>query len=495
MRKRLTSLPVRWIHVAVLWAALLVLAATEATAGSHRGLPDFTQLVRENSPAVVNISTRQEMPGRRGGEEPHGFQQQDEFGGDPFLDFLDRFLGDERGGRPGPGPFGDEGRSLGSGFIVSDDGFVLTNQHVVANADEIIVRLTDGREYEAEMVGADERSDVAVLKIDAADLPIVTIGSADALEVGEWVLAIGSPFGFEHSATAGIVSAKGRSLPQGSYVPYIQTDVAINPGNSGGPLFNLDGEVVGINAQIFSRTGGFMGVSFTIPIELAVDVADQLRKKGYVSRGWLGVMIQDVTRDLAQGFGLDRPTGALVTQVVAGSPAAEAGFRTGDVVLEFDGRQVDSSSSLPPIVGRTEIGRTVEVSVLRDGERITLEVVIAELPEDDRLSGAEEPPAPVEPEEGLLPQLGLRLTPLDPAARDSLHLSEEDGGLVVEDVREGAAAAAGIRPGDVIVNVAREAVTSVERLHEILDAVPSGETVPVLIIRRGNPSFLALKMP
>ncbi len=475
-------------------AALLVLLAGDAVA-SQRGLPDFTELVRENSPAVVNISTRQDMQERSDAPGPHGFEQQDEFGSDPFQDFLDRFLGDERGGPPGPGPFGHEGRSLGSGFIVSQDGYVLTNQHVVANADEIIVRLADGREYEAEMVGADERSDVAVLKIDADELPIVTIGSADALEVGEWVLAIGSPFGFEHSATAGIISAKGRSLPHGSYVPYIQTDVAINPGNSGGPLFNLDGEVVGINAQIFSRTGGFMGVSFTIPIGLAVDVADQLREKGYVSRGWLGVMIQDVTRELAQGFGLDRPTGALVSQVVVDSPAAAAGFRSGDVVLEFDGRRVDSSSSLPPIVGRTEVGRTVEVVILRDGERRTLDVTIDELPEDDRISRRDEPPALAEPEEGLLPELGLRLKPLDRDAREALRLPEEEGGMVVEDVREGAAAAAGIRPGDVIVNVARRAVHSVEQLSEILEALPSGETVPVLVIRRGNPSFLALTMP
>lgn len=374
---------------------LLLLTLVMSPTGLARQLPDFVDLVRDNRAAVVNISTRQQPPrfGHFGQYEilPKGLglqqgdwpaQQHQQHQG--YL-YSERTPSDPR--QSIPGPFGDDGQSLGSGFIIASEGIILTNDHVTARAEEIIVRLADGRELEADVIGADERTDLAVLNIDADSLPTVEIGSGKELQVGEWVLAIGSPFGFEHSVTAGIVSAKGRSLPYGNYVPYIQTDVAINPGNSGGPLFNLNGEVVGINSQIYSRTGGFMGLSFAIPIELAMEVARQLQENGRVERGWLGVMIQDVTRELAARLGLDRPRGALVAELLDGSPAGEAGIRSGDVILSFDGHKVDGSAALPPLVGRTEIGSVVEVVVLREGNRQRVAVEVAALPEDAQVLG------------------------------------------------------------------------------------------------------------
>ena len=338
-------------HAAVTLALLLACVVAPARAQLDlQNLPDFTSLVDAAAPAVVNISTTQrpqvQQPQTDGdGQDslprlPPGMELPDLPEDSQIYDLFRRFFG-EREGQQGPRqpPPGRDGQSLGSGFIVSQDGFIITNNHVVAGADEVIVRLNDRRQFIAEVVGTDERSDIAVLKVEADDLPTVPLGRDYDLKVGEWVLAIGAPFGFDFSVTAGIVSAKGRSLPSESYVPFIQTDVAINPGNSGGPLFNLAGEVVGVNAQIFSRTGGFMGLSFAIPIDVAMDVADQLRDTGRVSRGWLGVLIQDVTRELAESFEMEKPEGALVARVLDGSPAAEAGFEVGDIVLAFDGRR------------------------------------------------------------------------------------------------------------------------------------------------------------
>ncbi|ABM60832.1 trypsin-like peptidase domain-containing protein [Halorhodospira halophila] len=460
-------------------------------------LPDFTELVRENSAAVVNISTRQEAPGQSAPEEmlPEGIEPQQgpppASGLRPVSAPLDPLqTPDLEGSRPGPDPFGDDGQSLGSGFLISDDGVILTNHHVVARADEVIVRLSDGREHDADVVGSDERTDLAVVEIDTDDeLPTVSVGSAEKLEVGEWVLAIGSPFGFEHSVTAGIVSAKGRSLPHGNYVPYIQTDVAINPGNSGGPLFNLEGDVVGVNSQIYSRTGGFMGLSFAIPIELAIDVAEQLQATGEVERGWLGVLIQDLTRDLAEGFGLERPRGALVSELLDHSPAAEAGIESGDVILEFDGEVVENSATLPPMVGRTSIGRTVELLILRDGEEKTLEVEVAELPGEDELAA---PSDAVEGGGGS--DLGLQVEPVDDTTRQQLELDDE-GGVLITSVEEGPAADAGLQVGDVLVSFDRQPVHSAEDLNDGAAAADPGSTVPVLVIRDGHPSFLALQMP
>lgn len=332
--------------------ALLMWLMLSSAVQARGGLPEFTELVAENGDAVVNISTKSKQTEMAGSPSPlpPGMEMPE---GTPFDDFFKRFFGDPSQPRA-PMP-----SSLGSGFVLSSDGYILTNHHVIKDADEIIVRFSDRTELVAELLGSDERSDVALLKVNAEgmNLKAVKLGDSNDLKVGEWVLAIGSPFGFDYSATAGIVSALGRSLPSDSYVPFIQTDVAINPGNSGGPLFNLDGEVIGINSQIYSRTGGFMGVSFAIPVDTVMNVVEQIKDKGYVSRGWLGVVIQDVTRELAESFGLDKPRGALVSRVVPGSPAEKAGFETGDVILKFDDRTVDASSDLPPIVGRTAIGK------------------------------------------------------------------------------------------------------------------------------------------
>ena len=355
-------------------ALLLLSSALQA-----RSLPDFVSLAKQNSPAVVNIATTQH---KDGGDSSHNFQIPDLPEGSPLNEFFERFFGDQEGF--GGSPRGFDTQSLGSGFIISDDGYILTNNHVIDGADEIVVRLSDRREFVAELIGKDKRSDVALIKIDAGDLPKVKIGSTRDLEVGEWVLAIGSPFGFDHSVTSGIVSAKGRNLPSENYVPFIQTDVAINPGNSGGPLFNLDGEVVGVNSQIYSRTGGYMGLSFAIPIEMAMNVADQLRTKGRVSRGWLGVLIQDVTRELADSFGMRHPKGALVARVLPGSPAEKADLRTGDIILEFNGKEVGNSSMLPPLVGASRVDQPADVTVLRNGKRQVIAVDIGELPQEGR---------------------------------------------------------------------------------------------------------------
>ena len=466
--------------------SLLVAAALYGASAGAQSLPDFTGLVEQNSPAVVNISTTQEgRPARGGNRRMPDIPGMPDLPDDhPFQDFLDRFMDED--GAPPPGQF--DTRSLGSGFIISEDGYILTNNHVVDGATEIVVRLNDRRQMTAELVGADERSDLALLKVDGESLPTVEIGSSSDLRVGEWVLAIGSPFGFEYSVTAGIVSAKGRSLPTENYVPFLQTDVAINPGNSGGPLFNLDGEVIGINSHIYSRSGGFQGISFAIPIELAVDVADQLRDAGTVSRAWLGVVIQDVTRDLAESFGMDRPEGALVAQVMPGSPAANAGFESGDVIVEFNEREVPNSGSLPPMVGRTPVGETVPVVVVRDQERQTLQVTLEQLPEETTRGGPAEPSGDFE-------ELGFSVEPLTDDARSALDLEPEVTGVIVSEVMGGAAAEVGLSPGDVITRVNREDIENVMDLRRLLSDVPSGRSVPLLVMRDGSQRFLALRMP
>ena len=383
---------------------------------------------------------------------------------------------------PAPRP----AQSLGSGFIISDDGTVLTNAHVVKDADEIVVRLSDQRELQAELVGLDERSDVAVLKIDASGLPTLKLGNSDTLEVGEWVLAIGSPFGLDFTATQGIVSALGRSLPSDSYVPFIQTDVAVNPGNSGGPLLNTQGQVVGINSQIYSRSGGYQGVSFAIPINTAMQVARQIESQGYVSRGWLGVSIQNVTQDLARSFGLDRPRGALVANVLEDSPAAKAGIEPGDIILEFNGQSVSSSSALPPIVGETPVGSRVPVLVLRDGKRKTLKAKIEELKDQDGRAV----PARSSQDESMT-GLGVQVRDLTDDERETLGI--ERGGVVIVGMeRDGPAARAGIRKGDVIRRVGRSSIDSARQLRKLVDDLPKGKPVSVLVQRGDNPLFVAI---
>lgn len=448
-------------------------------------LPDFTELVERYSPAVVNISTTQKV--KHGSVRiPHELNIPDLPEDSPLRDFLRRFFGDQEGGGGGPEEF--DSKSLGSGFIISQDGYILTNFHVINEADEIIVRLSD-RQSNAKVVGSDERSDLALLKIEAKDLPVVEIGNSRALKVGEWVLAIGSPFGFDHSVTAGIVSAKGRNLPSENYVPFIQTDVAINPGNSGGPLFNLDGKVVGINSQIYSRTGGFMGLSFAIPIDVAMEVVAQLKEQGYVSRGWLGVLIQDVTRELAESFGMEQPSGALVAQVLANSPAQQAGIQVGDVITDFAGRAIDSSSDLPPIVGATKVGSKVEVTVVRGGKPEKMTVTIGELPEKDeviaRAGGA---PSVVSEQ-----RLGITVTDIKDEQRKELKV--DSGGVLVDTVNAGIARSAGLQKGDVILRVNNSKVENAAQFQELVKALPDGKSSALLIQREGGPIFLALKLP
>ncbi len=445
------------------------------------GLPDFAGLVESNGPAVVNISTTQSIkrtpfPGLEMPDGPGGP------GGKRFDDLLRRYFGDE-----GPPEIFDS-KSLGSGFIISPDGYILTCAHVVENAKEIIVKLNDRREFVAKLIGSDRRSDVAVLKIEAKSLPAVMIGDPEKLKVGEWVLAIGSPFGFESSATAGIVSAKGRNLPRENYVPFIQTDVAINPGNSGGPLFNLKGEVVGINSQIYSRTGGFMGLSFAVPINMAMQIGKQLQDGGRIRRGWLGVLIQDVTRDLAESFGMKKPYGALVADVVADGPAAKTGLKAGDVVIEFNGQRIESSSDLPPLVGQTAPGASAKLVVLRAGQTNTIAVTIGELPEDNVAAHGRDP-KPIEKEK--MDQLGLALSELSAQQRKQLGVGD---GVLVERVGEGPGQRAGIRPGDVIQQVDGKPIKNIAAFRAQIAKAPKDRSLPILV-RRGNGAlFLALKI-
>ena len=465
-----------WLVLVLVLVGAVGLVAGAATA---EGLPDFTRLAKENSPAVVNISTTQKVRRRL----PPGFEMPDLPEDSPWGDLLRKFFGDGDGL-----PEGHGAQSLGSGFIIEPDGYIVTNYHVVRDAEEIIVRLQDRRELKARVVGKDERSDIALLKVEAKDLPVVRIGRSAELEVGEWVMAIGSPFGFDHSVSVGVVSAMGRSLPSESYVPFIQTDVAINPGNSGGPLFNLDGEVVGINSQIYSRTGGFMGLSFAIPIDVAMDVVRQLKTKGRVERGMLGILIQDVNRDLAESFGMDRPRGAVVLRVLPDTPAEKAGFKVGDVVVEYDGRPIERSADLPLLVGRTPVGKKVKVKVIRQGRRKTLTVRVGELREDveQAATGGGEGTA----RSG---RLGLEVEELSEAQRRRLNL--RDQGVLVRRVHRGPAAEAGIRRGDVILMLDGKPVRSVRQFRKLVDRLPAGKSVPVLVQRGNSPMFLALRLP
>ncbi|PCI20501.1 MAG: serine peptidase [Piscirickettsiaceae bacterium] len=441
-------------------------------------LPDFTELVENNNKAVVNISTTQKPKNVRSGLPPN-MQQLPENG--PYNDLFKHFFG-----APGMRPKQRESHSLGSGFIISEDGYLLTNHHVIRNADEIIVRFQDRRELKATVIGSDERTDVALLKVEAKGLPVVKFGSSKKLKVGEWVFAIGSPFGFDSTVTAGIVSAKGRSLPQENYVPFIQTDVAINPGNSGGPLFNLNGEVVGINSQIYSRSGGFMGLSFAIPIDVALNVSNQLKTSGHVMRGWLGVRIQDVTRELAESFDMEKPHGALIAQVIDNSPAEKAGLQVGDVIIAFNGETVNRSSSLPPLVGAADMSVKAKVKVIRDKKTKVITVKLENLPEDEETK-AESPSKNNKPDT----MLGMSVKDLSADMRDRLEIKKY--GVLVEFVNNGAASKAGIRRGDVIMQFDGKDVKNVKHLIKLSKNVKSDRFISMLINRQGNPIFLALK--
>ena len=445
-----------------------------------RGLPDFTELVEKQGPAVVNISTTQSA---RAQATPFPFDEND-----PAFEFFKRFIP-----RPPSGgtPREFENKSLGSGFIISSDGYILTNAHVVDGADEVTVRLTDKREYKAKTIGSDKRTDVALIKIEASGLPAVKLADTNQLKVGEWVIAIGSPFGFDNSVTAGIVSAKGRSLPQESYVPFIQTDVAINPGNSGGPLFNMRGEVVGINSQIYSRSGGYMGVSFAIPIDVAMEVQNQLRASGKVSRGRLGVVIQEVSKELADSLGLSKPIGAVVNAVEKGGPAEKAGLEPGDVILKFDGKTINTSADLPRMVGATRPGARSVVQVWRKGTTRDIAVTVGEMLEEKQANAKQL--RGTKPPEQVANRLGLVVSELTAEQKRELKMTS---GLLIEDVR-GSGARTDLRPGDIIISVISKGATTevktVEQFNKVLSQFDKGSSVTLLIRRGDMQTFVTIK--
>lgn len=461
--------------VSICFTLLLSLVLTAGARAAE--LPDFREIVKEGSPAVVKILV--EHSSAHGGQSP--------FDSDEIPEYLRRFF-EYRGAPPGGGQ--RQRISMGSGFVISDDGYVVTNNHVVEGADSVTVRLIDRREYDAEVIGTDPRSDLALLRIDAENLPVLSLDRDDDLEVGEWVLAIGSPFGLDYSVTAGIVSAKGRSLPterNENYVPFIQTDVAINPGNSGGPLFNLDGEVVGVNSQIFTRSGGSIGLSFAIPVSVVRNVVAQLKADGKVTRGWLGVTIQDVDKNLAESFGLDRPRGALISQIAPDGPADEAGLVPGDVILAFDGSEIPTSSDLPHVVGLIAPGSTVPVEIMRDGKRKTIKVEVGGLGADDSFSLNRQ-----NTESGSGGRLGVIV---EPASDDILERYGINGGVLVREVLPGSVAAeGGIAAGDVITLVGSKPTKSVDAFADAVEALRPGASVPVRLIRRGAPMFIGLKL-
>ena len=469
------------------WLMLFLAGAIAAPTGAAlavSGPPDFSAIVTRTAPVVVNISTSQRLNTltQNIGPPPADGDQSD-----PYADWYRHFFGtapQDDGGGEGDNAIAE---SLGSGFIISADGEILTNYHVIENAERITVKLNDRRELPAKVLGVDPPSDLALLKIGVSGLPIAVIGDAGKLKVGQWVLAIGSPFGFDHSVTAGIVSAQGRSIGSEQYVPYIQTDVPINPGNSGGPLFNLDGQVVGINSEIYSRTGGYQGVSFAIPINLAMEVVRQLRTHGRVIRGWLGVNIVDVLPDMVTTLHLTRPEGALVRRVFPASPASQAGLKTGDVILAYNGAEVVNSQALPPLVGSTPVGNDVSITVLRQGARHNLKIRIAALP-----VGADVEPVELGGgEESGFDALGLALRSLTGAERRRLDLASD--GILVDHVADGSGRRAGLRPGDVLLSLNGIAVTSPRQFVHLEQQLPADRPVPLLVRRQGNNLFLPLK--
>ena len=442
-------------------------------------LPDFTELVDKHSAAVVNISAIQTSNGVNSQVLPEmpGIPENS-----PFYEFFKKHM------QPFPAPRRTEPRSLGSGFIISSDGYILTNAHVVETADEITVKLNDKREFAAEVIGTDRKTDIALIKINATDLPIVAQGNLENLKVGEWVVAIGSPFGFEHSVTAGIVSAKGRSLAQENYVPFIQTDVAINPGESGGPLFKMKGEVVGISSQIYSRTGGFMGLSFAIPINVATEIADQLKVNGKVNRGRIGVMIQEVTKELAESFGLSENNGALVVTVEKGGPADKAGIKARDIIVKFDEKDVAVSADLPRIVGNTKPGSTVPVHIWRDGSFKTVEIKVGETSTEE---GADHRRLKQNKKTDASNRLGLVLSEITAEQKKQLEITS---GLLVEDMQPGIASRSGIRIGDVILGFNSKDVKNIKQFNELLGQAKSGKNIALLVKRGEITTFITMKL-
>ena len=460
------------------------LIATISTHVYAKDLPDFTELAEKHGAEVVNISVTQVTRADVGGMPFPGME-----GDEQMQEFFKRFGIPLMPGMPGQGgsPQPDyKSQSLGSGFIITSDGYILTNAHVVNEADEVIVKLSDKREFKAKIIGVDRRTDVALVKIEATGLPKVTIGDPAKLKVGEWVAAIGSPFGLENTMTAGIVSAKGRALPQENFVPFIQTDVAINPGNSGGPLFNLAGEVVGINSQIYSRSGGSMGLSFSIPIDVAIEVSNQLKASGKITRGWLGIAIQELTKELAESFGMKNTNGALVAGVEKNGPADRGGLEAGDVITKFDGKAIMASSDLPRAVGAAKPGKVAAVEILRKGSAKTLNIGVGEMPTDS-VEIAQNNKAVPKAETN---KIGLTLREL--TATQKKKLNGKNGLLVLESV--GGAAQAGIRRGDVILGLNNSESQSVEQFNKQINAVAMGKTVAVLVQRGENTLYVPIKV-
>lgn len=516
---------------AVLALSLLIAAGLPAGCSSERaaGLPELAELVEKVSPTVVNISA---VP--VDAESPAAATPGSD--GRPVPDWLKKFLeehgdGGRGGAAPGDGASGgnadepsaggddaqadgdgdgegfpDDGagpggeQSLGSGFILWSDGYIVTNHHVVKNAKEIVVRLSDRRQFPAELVGSDERSDLALLKIDAKNLPAVKLANVQKSRVGDWVLAIGSPFGFDYTVTAGIISAKGRNLETEQYVPFIQTDAAVNPGNSGGPLFNLKGEVIGVNSQIYSQNGGFQGVAFAIPIDVAAKVAKSLKETGRVRRGWLGIVMQEVDRKLAASFGMDKPGGALLARVLPDSPAQQSGLKAGDIIVKFNDTEIATSRTLKPLVGDVTPGETVTLDVLRDGRRVTVKVEVGELAEQDLADGSGS-------SSERAPSGDPKSAPSDPAGRplgvvvqtlgDIERRAEKvvSGGVRVVEVGPGPGRDAGLIVGDVILSIASQEIDSADRYAQVAGRLTPGQTVPMLVQRQGAPLFLALGVP
>ncbi len=481
MDKTLIAYTVFKVKIKIMFQCIVIslLLSSSVVFAQANELPDFTGLVDKHGAAVVNISAVQAANGMNGQIIPEipGIPENS-----PFYEFFKKHM------QPFPAPRRSEPRSLGSGFIISSDGYILTNAHVVETADEITVKLNDKREFVAEVIGTDRKTDIALIKINATELPIVTQGNPENLKVGEWVIAIGSPFGFEHSVTAGIVSAKGRSLAQENYVPFIQTDVAINPGNSGGPLFNMKGEVVGINSQIYSRTGGFMGLSFAIPINVATEIADQLKISGKVSRGKIGVMIQEVTKELAESFGLSENKGALVVSVEKGGPADQAEIKARDIILKFDDKDVAISADLPRIVGNTKPGSKVAMYIWRDGSFKTIKIKVGEALTDDvaenrKLKQNKKPDSSN--------RLGLALSEITADQKKQLEINN---GLLVEDIQPGIASRSGIRVGDIIIGFNSKDVKSIAQFNELLNQAKSGKNIALLVKRGDITTFITMKL-
>ena len=475
-----------WCVAAVLAPVILISLTACGRGGQFSGRPDFSDLVDEVSPSVVNISAvtaatpEQQQAAATDGQKGDASDQ--------LPDWFKKYYSEHEGQDANPPEDESESQSLGSGFVLSNDGYILTNFHVVRDAKEVVVRLLDRRQFTAQVVGSDEPSDLALLKIDATDLPVAKLADSSKVRPGQWVLAIGSPFGFDYSVTAGIVSAKGRALQTEQYIPFIQSDVAINPGNSGGPLFNLKGEVIGVNSQIYSQSGGYQGVSFSIPIDVAAKVARQLREHGKVTRGWLGVVVQEVDRATAQKLGMDKPEGALVARVIPNSPGEKAGLKASDVILTYNDQVLASSTALPPQVGSTDPGEVVTLQVVRDRKKITIKVEVGKLDAQQDVQAQDLPPpqAPVGP-------LGMAAVPLTADQRREAQVVS--GGVLISDVADGPALRAGVRAGDVLLQINGQQVDSVQRLGEVVSRLTPGDNVPLLVQRRGAPLFLSLDVP